>query len=251
MTVSLEIVPRSKEAIEADLDVLTSMSPQLRMVNVPDLLRFSLRSWQACGLARRRGFRAIPHIRAMDFPPDKVPTLARALRENQVTEVLVIHGDAPQDPTHSVYQTTSVDLIRDLTASDPQLKVFAGFDPYRRGLRAELDVVKEKLAAGAAGLFTQPFFDLRFAELCAELVPKTEVFWGVSPILSDANRSYWEITNKVFIPPSLQHSLEWHTNFARRFVSWTRSIGGSVYLMPIRVDLRTYLSGLFHERSGR
>ena len=68
--ISIELVPRSKEALCAEIDFIRQELSSVGMVNVPDLLRFDLRSWDACELARERVPRAVPHLRAMDFPLD-------------------------------------------------------------------------------------------------------------------------------------------------------------------------------------
>src|SRR5215475_12458363 len=65
--VSIELVPRSASSLAADLQLMRERLPAVRMVNIPDLLGFELRSWEACRQARASVPRAIPHLRAMDF----------------------------------------------------------------------------------------------------------------------------------------------------------------------------------------
>ena len=55
-------------------------------------------------------------------------------------------------------------------------------------------------AAGASGLFAQPFFELRYIEVCVDVLPVTEIFWAVSPVLSAASRRYWEVKNHALFP---------------------------------------------------
>jgi methylenetetrahydrofolate reductase (NADPH) len=242
--ISVELVPRSSDSIAADLGVLQSSFPQVRMVNVPDLLRFSLRSWEACKICRESGFRALPHIRAMDFHVEDAPALAERLRAFDLRQALVIGGDAPTDLSRMAHNTTSPEFIRALRRADPELRIYSGFDPYHQGLQAELESVREKLEAGACGLFTQPFFDLKFADLCANLLPPTQVFWGLSPVISASSQSYWKVKNRAFFPSGFQADLSWNQALARDFLSWTQERQESVYFMPIRVDLKAYLEGI-------
>lgn len=159
-------------------------------------------------------------------------------------EVLVIKGDPPYDMTHRTYPNTSEDIIRRFKRRYPSLRVYAGFDPYRLGFRDELEAVSRKLDAGADGFFTQPLFDLRLLEICADLLRGQCVFWGVAPVLGDRSRAYWETTNRVVFPADFAATLDWNRTFASRAIETVRGLGGNVYLMPIRVDLASYLRGL-------
>ena len=242
--ISIELVPRSRAAITADVDVLRNDFPAIRMVNIPDLLRFDLRSWEACSLALNDFERALPHIRAMDYPVKAAGQLAERLRALGLREALIVQGDAPQDLARAMHSTTSAELIRALKDVDPGLRLYAAFDPYRRGLRSELEFVQEKIAAGASGLFTQPFFDLRFMQVCADVLPETELFWGVSPVLTAGSRRYWEVKNRVLFPSRFEPTLAWNRGFAAQCVEWVDGAATNLYFMPIRVSITEYLGGL-------
>lgn len=243
-TISIELVPRSEASIAADLETLRRDFPATRMVNIPDLLRFDLRSWDACKMAISDLDRAIPHIRAMDFPAKAAGELASRLRGFGLREALIVRGDAPQDLARPVHSTTSAELIRALKEIDPELKLYAVFDPYRRGLRSELDDVKEKIDAGAVGLFTQPFFDLQFMKVCADVLPELEIFWGLAPVVTAGNRRYWEVKNRAFFPSHFEPSLEWNREFASSCIEWAKETEENLYFMPIRLGLNEYLGGL-------
>jgi methylenetetrahydrofolate reductase (NADPH) len=242
--ISIELVPRSKEALCAEIDFIRQELSSVGMVNVPDLLRFDLRSWDACELARERVPRAVPHLRAMDFPLDSADQIAALLTEKGLNEVLVVRGDPPQNTDRPIYPTSSAALIRGLKEANPRLKVYGGFDPYCRGMRDEIDRALEKLAAGADALFTQPLFDLRFMDICAELLSEAVIYWGVSPVLSMQSRRYWEVKNRAFFPDDFELSLDWNRAFATRCLDWAEQRQTNLYFMPIRVDLKAYLSGL-------
>jgi methylenetetrahydrofolate reductase (NADPH) len=242
--VSIELVPRSRESLDADLRVLHARFPAVSMVNVPDLLRFPVRSWEACHLARAYVPRAVPHLRAMDFDLTARFALKDLLAEHGLSEALVVQGDAPQELCHRIYSTRSVELVAAIKAALPGVRVYTAFDPYRTSLRAEADSARAKLEAGADGFFTQPFFDLRLMDVCADLLAGCEVYWGVSPVMSRQQRRYWEVKNHAILPASFEPTLEWNRGFARAALGWVRERAASIYFMPIRTDLVTYLEGI-------
>jgi len=155
---------------------------------------------------------------------------------------LVVTGDPPQDMGRRVYKTTALSLIRRLKRDWPALKVYAAYDPYRQGIRAEYDYAASKLDAGADGFFTQPFFDVRLLEIHAEILAGREVFWGIAPVTTDKSRAYWEATNRAVFPKEFAATLDWNQGFARRVLEYLRAENGHVYFMPIRIDMGDYLS---------
>lgn len=46
--ISVELVPRSRSKLLAEAQEVAALG--IGQVNIPDLLRFSTRSWQGCGL---------------------------------------------------------------------------------------------------------------------------------------------------------------------------------------------------------
>jgi methylenetetrahydrofolate reductase (NADPH) len=243
MRISVELVPRNSADLLTDATTVRAVMPEASAFNIPDLSRFSLRSWEACALTSKL-MPSIPHIRAMDIPPgDEVP-LARTILESGLSEVLVIQGDPPHDLSKRTYPHTSVEIIRRFKKHHPELKVFAAYDPYRQSFRDELKTLARKLDAGADGIFTQPIFDLRLLEICAEMLRGQNVFWGIAPVLGDRSRSYWETTNKIVFPSDFRSTLDWNREFARSALRVIRSLQANVYFMPIRVDLAKYLTGL-------
>jgi methylenetetrahydrofolate reductase (NADPH) len=244
MRISVELVPRNAADVLNDATTVRAVMPEADAFNIPDLSRFSLRSWEACSITSTLMPASIPHIRAMDIPPgDEIP-VARMILESRLSEVLVIQGDPPHDLSQRTYPHTSVEIIRRFKKHHPALKVFAGFDPYRRSFQDELRTVAEKLDAGADGFFTQPIFDLRLLEICAEMLQGQNVFWGIAPVVGDRARSYWETTNKIVFPAGFRSTLDWNREFARSALPIIRSLNANVYFMPIRVDLAKYLVGL-------
>ncbi|WP_313998192.1 methylenetetrahydrofolate reductase [uncultured Paenibacillus sp.] len=245
MHISIELVPRGLDRFREELQAVRKRHAPIDTVNVPDLMRLSVRSWEGAAAARPFYQRAIPHIRAIDFDLRKPFKLGSELLRNGLAEILVIAGDPPADMTRKVYPTKTAELIRKVKHEYPQLKVYAAIDPYRSSIRDELGYVGEKLEAGADGFFTQPFFDVRLMEVYAELLPCCDIYWGVSPVMTDASRGYWETKNNAVFPANFKPALDWNVDFARRAIGFADKAGGHVYLMPIKVDVETYLSGIF------
>jgi methylenetetrahydrofolate reductase (NADPH) len=241
---SVELVPRSPASLDADLATLAARFPAIDTVNIPDLLRFELRSWQACGQALGRLPRAIPHLRAMDFAPERLEPLLAALDQHRLPEVLVVRGDPPQDPGRPVFPTRSDELIGALKRARPALTVYAAVDPYRAGLRDELELAQRKRDAGADGFFSQPFFDLRLLAVWTDLLPDATVYWGVTPVVGERSRRYWETKNRAVFPADFEPTLAWSRAFAARALEFSRARGASLYFMPIRVGLAEWLGGV-------
>ncbi|MTV48826.1 methylenetetrahydrofolate reductase [Heliobacillus mobilis] len=243
--IAVELVPRSEEDLISELELIKKEFPEVNGINVPDLLRFDLRSWDACTVVKRYYPTAIPHLRAIDISVQDPLPMMETLLKNEITEVLVLTGDPPQSMTRKVYPTTSIDMIRKFKKELPHIKVYAAIDPYRDSLRKEYDYIRRKIDAGADGFFTQPFFDLRYMEIFAELFGGLEVFWGVSPVTSEKSVSYWETKNHVVFPADFQPTLAWNSDFARKALAFARETKGHIYFMPIRTDLKDYLSQVF------
>jgi methylenetetrahydrofolate reductase (NADPH) len=242
--ISIELVPRSKESLDADLRALREHFPHVSTVNIPDLLRFPVRSWDACQRARAYVERAIAHLRSMDFDLTGPFVLKDVLATRGLSEVLVVRGDTPQELGRRVYPTRPTELIAAIKSQLPGIKVYASFDPYRSSLHAAGELVRAKLEAGADGFFTQPFFDLRQMDVCAELLAGCEVYWGVSPVLGPQTRRYWEVKNRVVFPAAFEPTLAWNRRFAAACLAWVREHGAHIYFMPIRTDLVTYLEDI-------
>lgn len=244
MRLSVELVPKSAEELVSDALIVKTMLPAATALNLPDLTRFQLRSWEACQVTSRIMPTSIPHLRAIDFGTGEAEKLAERLLQAGLREVLVVRGDPPHDLSRRTYPNSSEDVISRLKRNFPELLVYAAYDPYRTGFREELDAVKRKISAGADGFFTQPIFDLNLLRTCADMLHSLKVFWGIAPVLGEKSRAYWEVTNKVVFPREFEPTLAWNTAFARRAMAFVSEAGGNAYLMPIRVDLRRYLAEL-------
>ncbi|MBP8597826.1 MAG: methylenetetrahydrofolate reductase [Selenomonas sp.] len=243
--VSVELVPREEETLRDELTLLQQYQDQVDVINIPDLLRFDLRSWQGAVVAQDYFRMSMPHIRAMDIDLDQELPMKEYLRAHEIQEVLVIQGDPPQRMNHAVYPTESTDVIRKFREEMPEIRVYAGIDQYRSSMRHELYRVRRKVQAGACGFFTQPFFDSRFLEMYADMLAGLDIYWGVSPVMNAASKSYWERKNNVIFPQSFEPTLEWSIAFSRQVMDLAGKQDASVYLMPIKTNLEEYLHGVF------
>lgn len=242
--ISIELVPRSAQALQTELGTLNEFFPFIDTVNIPDLTRFSLRSHHACALAQRRVRRAIPHLRAVGTNLKNLNPLLSYLDEAELHEVLVVSGDLPADMSSPSYPTTSVGLVRAIKAALPHVEVYAALDPYRHALVRERDYAYEKLEAGASGLFTQPFFDLRLMAVYRELLPDAALYWGVTTVTSARSLGYWQNRNHAVFPAHFEPTLEWSRNFAAEALTFAQETRTNLYFMPIKADLRAFLEGV-------
>ena len=243
--VSVELVPRDEASLRGELKLLQRHQDRIDVINIPDLLRFEIRSWQGAAMAEDYFPQVMPHIRAMDIDLSQELPMKEYLRMHDIREVLVIEGDPPQRMNHAVYPTESTDVIRKFREEMPEVTVYAGIDQYRSSMRDELYRIHRKVQAGAAGFFTQPFYDMRFLEIYADMMAGMDVYWGVSPVMNTASQSYWERKNNVVFPSSFRPDLSWSIAFSHQVMEWAEQRDASVYLMPIRTNLEAYLEGVF------
>ena len=257
--ISLEIVPRSAASVREDVRVCRSCS-RITSVNIPDLARFSLRSWDACAAVFEGAPSGvqdeplsvsafIPHLRARDFSCDAPFPHVEFFRRHGIRRALVISGDADEEDTafrrHPWDASAALACIKKLRTEMPELEIYAAFDPYRTNIRYELDYLALKEEAGAAGFMSQPFFDLRLLEIYSEYLEGKRIFWGVTPVLSSGSRNYWESRNRTVFPKSFRADLDWNATFGKNVLNFCEKNNFSLYLMPVKLDLQTYLSRLF------
>ena len=248
MEVSLEIVPRAISPLQKDAE-LCRFYPAINSINVPDLPRFSIRSWEGCAAVRAAGIdpniTLIPHLRARDFSLNEPFPLTDFFRDQGIRRALVIAGDPEPGRSDDGFESSTIGLIKKIRAELPELEVYTAFDPYRTNIRFELDYLAAKEAAGAVGFMSQPFFDLRLLEIYAEFLEGKKVFWGTSPVLTKGNQRYWESRNRAVFPRSFRPDLAWNTSFARELMNFCLQNGFNLYFMPINLDLKTYLAGIW------
>ena len=246
--ISIEIAPRTFEKFEKDIADIKKAYPAIDVLNIPDLLDFEIRSWEAAKIGVKYFKNVVPHLRAIDFNLREPFKLIPYFKQQKINSVLIVTGDKPQGMTRMVYRNSCLELIRIFKKEAPEVKIYAGLDMYRQSFRQELDYINDKKIAGADGFFTQPFFDVRLLEIYLDLLKDYNVFWGISPVLKDAMRNYWESKNNAFFPPDFQPTTEWNADFARRAIKSISAANSSVYLMPININTLNYLGQVFGNR---
>ena len=241
--IAVEIVPRDDEGLKRDIEVLKKF-PQVDCINIPDILRYEVKPWDAAKITQP-SFPTLPHVRAMDIDLSKPLPMRETFLKVGIKEVLIIAGDPPQNMLHEVFPTESVDVIRKFREELPDVKVYAGIDQYRSGIRDELYKVERKAQAGAVGFFTQPFFDMRFLEMYADFLSDFEVYWGVSPVLSARSKGYWERKDKAVFPKDFEPTMKWNVDFALKVTDFISKTNGGLYFMPITIDIADFLPQVF------
>lgn len=243
MKFSFEIVPRTHQAFEEQYDFVSSIDESISMINVPDIQRFDIRSWETGKNIDRKKYQFVPHFRANDFSIAS-GDIFKIIEENELDHVLLVSGDPPEGIKRKFHNTSVLDLIRVVKQKYPDITIHAGFDPHRNGIQEECDYVQKKRDAGATSFFSQPFYDIRMIEIYAEHLQDTELFIGLSPITTLASMNYWEVKNKVKFPQSFEAEYEWSINFSNKVIDMAREVGFNIYFMPIRINLADYFGKL-------
>ena len=239
MHISFEVVPRDAQSLKTQLDFVKQHLPFVDTINVPDLLRLPIRSWASGEYVPRDQYCFIPHLRAIDFDLKKT-RLEQLIHDFELDTVLLVSGDPPPDMSHLIYDTRLLDMIAKVRIAFPKITIFAALDPYRSSAKKERDYALKKLDVGADYLMSQPFFDIRLLEVFSELIPKEKVYWGISPIVTDKSRAYWEKMNQVIFPSDFKPTYEWNIAFAQKVLNFCLTNGGNAYFMPIKIDLEKY-----------
>ena len=245
--VYLELVPREKLSFVLDAEKYIKKYP-LDGINVPHISRVSLNSYQASQILLDQNLLCIPHIKANFASKRDHISMIKNLVDKGLSKVLVVSGDVPSNLKNN-YETSAIDLIKDIKQEFPYLKVFAAFDPYRTTLIKEFEYSDQKRAAGVDGFFSQPFFDLRFLEFCLDYFRSDLFFAGISPVISFSSQVYWQQRNRVFFPYEFSLDLDYNIVFGRKAINLTRKYEQNIYLMPIKVDIDAYLQGIFKSSS--
>ncbi len=243
MKFSFEIVPRTEQAFDQQYDFVATLGSSISMVNVPDIQRFSTRSWDTGKKIDRTKYNFVPHFRATDFSL-KSGDIFRIIEENQLDHVLLVSGDPPEGIKREFHNTNVLDLIRVVKQKYPEITIHAGFDSHRSGVQDECNYVQRKVDAGASSFFSQPFYDIRMIEIYAEHLQGVETFIGLSPITTLSSKNYWEIKNKVKFPASFSTDLDWNIEFSNRVIALAKEAGFNIYFMPIKINLEEYFGRL-------
>jgi len=243
MKFSFEIVPRTHDAFDEQYKFVSSLGESISMINVPDIQRFDIRSWETASKINRDIHQFIPHFRASDFSLES-GHIFQIIEEYQLEHVLLVSGDPPEGIKKQIYNTSVLDLIRVVKQKYPDITVHAGFDSHRNGVQDECHYVQRKIDAGATSFFSQPFYDLRMIEIYSELLRDVELFIGLSPITTISSMNYWEVKNKVQFPLNFKTDYAWNIDFSNKVIAMAKERNFNIYFMPIRINLADYFGQL-------
>ena len=239
MKISFEIVPRTEQAFDDQYSFASTLGDSISMINVPDIQRFDIRSWETGKKIDRSKHQFIPHFRATDFALDS-GEIFKIIEENQLEHVLLVSGDPPEGIKRAYHNTSVLDLIRVVKKRFPDITIHAGFDSHRHGVQDECVYVQRKIDAGASSFFSQPFYDLRMVEIYAEHMQGIETFMGISPITTLASMNYWEVKNKVKFSTAFEPSYDWNIDFSNKVINMARDMDFNIYFMPIKINLQDF-----------
>lgn len=242
MKISFEVIPRTLPALAVQYQFACGLGGVIDAINVPDIQRFAIRSWQTGQQIDRSKHRFIPHFRAGDFSI-KDGEIFAIIERQQLDDILLVSGDPPEG-IRQVHNTSVLDLIAAVHRRFPSINIHAGFDPHRSGLQTECEYVLRKRDAGASSFFSQPFYDSRLLEIYADHLQGLDLYIGLSPIVSTASKNYWQVKNKVQFPPDFVSDYGWNIAFARQVIAIAKARGLNIYFMPIKIDLELFFAGL-------
>ena len=245
MKFSFEIVPRNHQAFDEQYAFASSLGESISMINVPDIQRFDIRSWDVGKKIDKNKHQFIPHFRAIDFSLESGDVF-QIIEENELNHVLLVSGDPPEGIKREYHNTNVIDLIKVVKNRFPQITIHAGFDSHRNGIQDEYLYMQRKIDAGASSFFSQPFYDLRMVEIYAEHMQEqaVEVFIGLSPITTSSSMNYWELKNKVKFPATFKAEYDWNIDFSNKVIAMAKDLDFNIYFMPIKINLQNYFGEL-------
>jgi methylenetetrahydrofolate reductase (NADPH) len=245
MRIALELVPKTLDSFLEESKTHINNFPKIAAINIPELRSVEIKSFEASEHLLKNSVPAIPHFRMIDRTIHDLENLIEKLIPLGLKQTLLISGDPPIDmPGFVPSGIKAPQAIKHIKTKFPQLKVYAGQDPYRQSFKKELDYCKEKLDCGADGFFTQPFFSGNLLNQWLEHLPETELWIGLSPVTGKNSRNYWETVNQVVFPPNFKFDLEGNCIMNRRLLTLIETAGKDVYLMPFTTSTSKYLNAL-------
>jgi methylenetetrahydrofolate reductase (NADPH) len=242
--IALELVPK-------DLVKLTEQSKEaqdqygLEIVNIPEIRSLEIKSFAASLHLLQNGIRALPHFRTVDRSAGQMADMLDELVDAGLREVLFISGDPDEEGYDS--GETPISMVKALKNKFPQLKFYAGMDPYRSSIQKEVYYCQEKMDAGYDGFFTQPFFHESLLDVYLDYLHESTVFAGICPVASENSKKYWEEVNKVVFPNRFEANLVYNVKLAHNLLHRVEQADQKAYLMPITISPAKFLGALFSE----
>jgi 5,10-methylenetetrahydrofolate reductase len=245
--ISLELVPHDMDNCLEEAQWAKKTFKQIDMINIPDILRLKIRSYDMAKQLCQQTINSIPHIRIIDFSEQALMALMDHLYQHGVKNVLLVSGDPPPNPLQPIFKHALPTIIEKIKTQTPNLTIFAACDPYRQNFQQEIKYCKDKLNAGASGLFTQPIFNPHLTELLIEQCLPCQWFIGISPVLTEKSFNYWVTRNNVVFSPTFKQTLDYNIELGKKILKQCKEANQHNYIMPIKTDIKSYLSGLLND----
>jgi methylenetetrahydrofolate reductase (NADPH) len=244
--IALELVPRSLDGILTEAKESLNSYPFVTSINVPEIRRLPIKSFEPTELLLQNKVPTTPHFRVIDrTEKDLIEKIAKLI-ESGLKQVLIIGGDPPKDDSQFTPSGLStLSAVKAIKREFPNLKIYTGLDPYRSSFREELDYAYSKQEAGSDGFYTQPIFSIGLLEQWQEQLPDAEIWFGITPVLTEKSRRYWERVNKVVLPSNFRYDLEYNIRLARQLLVTITEMHQRGYLMPISNGALDYLQNIF------
>jgi methylenetetrahydrofolate reductase (NADPH) len=241
----LELIPRDIDLLKKEAKIMLQQYPEISGINIPDINKLAIRSYEAADILLEEKIDIIPHIRSIDNPLDDSLEIIRKMIDKGLSALLVVKGDDPSDETKKMFSVTSIDIVKKMKSIYPKIKIYCALDQYRTSYEEELEYCKRKIDAGADGFFTQPFFDKELAEKYLQKMKNTEIFIGISPVTSEKSLLYWKNRNKAIFPNDFKVDLDSNCELAKEIMALADSYNQHTYLMPIKIEPQKYLEKIY------
>ena len=244
--IALELVPRTLDGVLAEARESLSSFPFVTSINIPEIRRLPIKSFEPSKRLLESGLVTTPHFRLIDRNEKDLLQKIAVLVEAGLSQVLLIGGDPPKEsPDFVPSGLTTLQAVQAVKREFSQLKIYTGLDPYRSSFREELDYARAKRDAGSDGFFTQPFFSVGMLELWLEQLPDAEIWFGIAPVYTERSQNYWERVNKVVFPPNFSFDRDFNTRLARQLLVTISETQQRAYLMPVANGALAYLRDIF------
>lgn len=217
--VTAEISPPPNTELETIREKVNLIKGHVDAFNVPDgqAAVVAMASWAGCLVGLEESLDSIVHMTCRDRNRIALQMDVLAVAAFGVNNILCLSGDPISSGNHPrakpVFDLDSVQLIglvrklRDekkldngelIVGAEPRLFIGAAVNPFARPLESAVDRLKDKVAAGADFVQTQPVYDIdgfrKWIGLVRErgLHKEVRILAGITPVTSLAAARYMQ-----------------------------------------------------------
>lgn len=241
--IALELVPSEPDKLLRIAQAALEYEA-IYKINIPEIRSIEIKSFESAMHLLKNGIDVVPHFRTIDRDIPTMEKMLGQLVDAGLKEVLFISGDIPSDFGFISSNITPIKMVKKLKKVFPNLKFFAGMDPYRQSMKAELRYCSDKLEHGFDGFYTQPFFHAEHLKMYLDHL-EGEVYVGISPVTSKSSMNYWETVNNVVFPKDFIPEIEYNCKLDKELLNIAAEYNHSAYLMPITISSKKYLEALY------